>query len=339
MANIRRRKLKTQISFQVRIRRAGIRDIVKSFLTRTEAKRWARSMETKLDRGDFSDYTEASKLTLGDIAKRYIDGGYHLKKKGARYEEYRYSQLLENTISGVNLLKLSSKHLAEYRAFRLQEVEPATWNKDFNFISVIINTAIFEWGIYLPNNPCKMIKRSKEPAPRLRVLEDEEYSRLLKACREVDLINLEHAFVFSIETTMRQGELLRAKWEYVNFKKRTLFIPDTKTGFLSKDLTSNRTIPLSGLAIQTLQQLPRHISGRIFPITRDQLNQKWKLAKKKAKIKNYRWHDNRCTGITWCFEKKHLEISEVMTLSGHKSPTILLKRYTKLNPTKIAMKI
>jgi integrase len=239
----------------------------------------------------------------------------------------------------VNLLKLSSKHLAEYRAERLREVEPATWNKDFNFVSVIINTAIFEWGIYLPNNPCKMIKRSKEPAPRLRVLEDEEYSRLLRACKEVDVIYLENAFIFSIETCIRQGELLNAKWEHVNFKKRTLFIPDTKTGYLSKDLTSNRTIPLSALALKTLRQLPRHITGRIFPITRDQLNQKWKLAKKKAKIKDYHFHDNRCTGISWCFEKKNLDVSEVMTISGHKSPTILLKRYTKLNPTKIAMKI
>ena len=236
MANIRRRKLKTQISFQVRIRRAGIRDIVKSFLTRTEAKKWARSMETKLDKGDYSDYTEASKLTLGDVAKRYIEGGYHLKKKGARYEEYRYGQLLEDSISGMNLLRLSSKHLAEYRDRRLLEVQNATWNKDFNFVSVLINTAIFEWGIYLPNNPCKMIKRSKEPAPRLRVLEDGEYDKLLQACKEVDLIYLDKAFVFSIETTMRQGELLNAMWEHVNFDKRTLFIPDTKTGYLSKEL-------------------------------------------------------------------------------------------------------
>ena len=38
-------------------------------------------METKLDRGDYSDYTEASKLTLGDIAKRYIDGRVSQKKE------------------------------------------------------------------------------------------------------------------------------------------------------------------------------------------------------------------------------------------------------------------
>ena len=80
MATIERRKWERKTSYRVRIRRAGIRPITKSFLTRTEAKKWARSMETKLDRGDYSDYTEASKLTLGDIAKRYIDGGYHRKK-------------------------------------------------------------------------------------------------------------------------------------------------------------------------------------------------------------------------------------------------------------------
>ena len=339
MATIERRKRNTIINYRVKIRRAGIRTIQKTFLTRTEAKKWARSMETKLDRGDYSDYTEAGKLTLGDIAKRYIEGGYHIKKKGARYEEYRYGQLLEDSISGANLLRLSSKHLAEYRARRLLEVEPATWNKDFNFISVLINTAIYEWGIYLPNNPCKMIKRSKEPAPRLRVLEDDEYAKLLQACKEVDITYLQRAFVFSIETCIRQGELLRAKWEHVNFKKHTLYIPDTKTGYLSKEATSERTIPLSKLAIKTLNELPRHISGNIFPITRDQLSQKWKLAKRKAKIKNYRWHDNRSTGISWCFEKKGLNVAEVMTISGHKSPTILLKRYTKLNPSKIAMRI
>ncbi len=83
MASISRRKFKSKISFRVCIKRQGIKRIYKSFNTRTEAKRWARNMEVKLDKGDYSDFTEAGKLTLGDVAKRYIDVGYHLKKKGA----------------------------------------------------------------------------------------------------------------------------------------------------------------------------------------------------------------------------------------------------------------
>ena len=67
MASIIKRKYNTKTSYQVRIRRIGIKTITKSFLTKTEAKKWARTMETKLDRGDTSDYSMASKITLGEL--------------------------------------------------------------------------------------------------------------------------------------------------------------------------------------------------------------------------------------------------------------------------------
>ena len=34
--------------------------LIKSFDTKIRAKKWARGIERKLDKGDFSDYTEAS---------------------------------------------------------------------------------------------------------------------------------------------------------------------------------------------------------------------------------------------------------------------------------------
>ena len=54
MAYIRRHKYKTKVSFQVQIRRKGFRTIVKSFDTRTQAQKWARGIERKLDMGDLS---------------------------------------------------------------------------------------------------------------------------------------------------------------------------------------------------------------------------------------------------------------------------------------------
>ena len=339
MASIIRRKFKTKITYLVSVKRKGIKRIHKTFNTRTEAKRWARSMEVKLDRGDYSDYSEAGKLTLGDIANRYIKGEYHKKKKGWRYEEYRYKQLLEDQISEVNLLRLSSKHLAEYRDRRLEKVESATWNKDFNFVSVVINAAIFDWGIYLPNNPCKLIKRLKEPPPRKRIVEDWEHVNLLDACTKSDHPYLKSAYIFSLETAMRQGEMLKARYQNINFQKLTLYIPDTKTGFLSKEESSERTIPLSNLAIQTVMNLPRDFGGKIFPVTRDSINKYWMKAKEKAGVKDLMWRDLRRTGITWMFEKKGLSVPEVQVISGHKNPLVLLNTYTQLNPTKIAQKI
>ena len=84
MAYIRRRKFKKVVSFQVQIRRKGFRTIVKSFDTRTQAQKWARGIERKLDMGDYSDYTEASKLTLGDLLNRYKAENKHRRKKDSR---------------------------------------------------------------------------------------------------------------------------------------------------------------------------------------------------------------------------------------------------------------
>ena len=38
-------------------------------------------MEAKLGRGDNSDYSEASKVTLGDLFKRYINENKHRERR------------------------------------------------------------------------------------------------------------------------------------------------------------------------------------------------------------------------------------------------------------------
>ena len=123
MASIIKRKYNTKTSYQVRIRRIGIKTITKSFLTKTEAKKWARTMEIKLDRGDYSDYSLASKITMGDLFKRYIEEGKHLKKKQAQNEVYRFNALLKDELSSVNFLRFSTKQLVDYRDRRLEDVQ------------------------------------------------------------------------------------------------------------------------------------------------------------------------------------------------------------------------
>ena len=116
---------------------------------------------SKFDKGDTSDYSMASKITLGELFKRYIKEGKHLKKKQAKNEVYRCDALLKDELSSVNLLRFSTKHLAEYRDRRLEEVQGPTFNKDFNFISVVIQTALQDWELYLPSNPAKFSKENQ----------------------------------------------------------------------------------------------------------------------------------------------------------------------------------
>jgi len=77
--------------------------------------------------------------------------------------EFRIAILLKDTISDTNLLRLSSKHLSEFKDRKRKEVGPSTWNKYLSLISVVIDTAMKDWGIYLPNNPVRNADREREP--------------------------------------------------------------------------------------------------------------------------------------------------------------------------------
>ena len=182
MAYIEKRKRKKGFIYTAFIRRLGHKAINKTFDTKTDAKKWARAIERKFDTGDYTDYSEASKLLLGDLFKRYVSENKHKKLRSWKMYEFRTDILLKDTIADINLLRLSSKHLAEFRDRKTKEVGPSTFNKYLSLISVVIDTAMQDWGIYLPLNPCRLIKREKEPNPRDRVLFRDEYSRLIEGC-------------------------------------------------------------------------------------------------------------------------------------------------------------
>jgi integrase len=314
------------------VRRQGFKTLVKSFKSKAEASKWGREQERNVDTGLATDYTEASKNTLSDLFRRYIRENKHKAKKQWRNEEYRVGQLLKDTISDINLLRFSTKHLAEFRDRRCDQVKSATYNKDFNFIGVVISTAINDWGIYIPHNPCKMMKRETEAKPRKRILENDEQTRLIEACALSENIYLKPMVQFSIETSVRQGELLKIKYEHINFKKRLVTLYDTKNG-------EDRIIPLSRKAFGILCSLPRQFNGRMFPMTRHSLKFWWRQALKRAKIEGLRWHDLRRHAITIMFEEKGLDVPTVQLISGHKNPMVLLNTYTKLNPEKLVAKL
>ncbi|MBT3778302.1 MAG: site-specific integrase [Pelagibacteraceae bacterium] len=210
-------------------------------------------------------------------------------------------------------------------------VSGSTYNKYLSFMSTVIQTAINDWGIYFPSNPCRAMKREKEPKPRTRVLEDSEQKELLEACALVENPYIKPMVQFSIETAVRQGELLKIKYNNINFRNRTLLLSDTKNG-------EDRTIPLSEKAFLILQSQPRQLDRSVFPMTKRKTDYWWKEALGKTKIKGFRWHDLRRHACTLLFEKG-LSVPEVQLMSGHLDPKVLLNTYVKLDPAKLVKKL
>ena len=138
---------------------------------------------------------------------------------------------------------------------------------------------------------------------------------------------------FAIQTAMRLNEQLTLRWDQVDLKNMliTILAEHSKTGI-------ERKIPLTPRAIEILHQLPRHINGRVFPVSLNNFQRAWRSITRNAKINNLRWHDLRREACSRLMESG-LSISEVQMFTGHKTMSLMLKTYSQHNPSIVAKKL
>ena len=116
---------------------------------------------------------------LCELLERY--GREITPTKRSGYKEIcRINKLCQHNIASIRLCNLNSNHVAKYRDERLKTVSGTTVIKDLNILSLIIKTAMTEWGFKLATNPVVSVKKPKENKARDRRLADGEYERLLK---------------------------------------------------------------------------------------------------------------------------------------------------------------
>jgi integrase len=130
---------------------------------------------------------------------------------------------------------------------------------------------------------------------------------------------------------MRQSELVGLKWKNIDFQRRTAFLPHTKNG-------ESRSVPLSAEALNVLGNLPRSISGDVFPgLTTTAVKKAFTRATRRAEIEDFHFHDLRHEATTRLFERG-LNIMAVAAITGHKDLR-MLQRYTHLKAEDLARKL
>lgn len=316
--------------WRVKIRRKGFPIQTRSFDTKALAERWSRDIENEMDKGVFIDRTESEKNTLRDVLSRYHDEVTPLKR-GASAEASRLRAMMRRPIAELKIAALSSTHIAKYRDGRLKEVAGATVNKELNLIAHALETARREWGIHIPENPVRLVRRPQGTKPRDRRLVGDEGQRLLAACMDARNPFLLPIVKLAIETAMRQGEIVSLDWKHVDLKKPIAHLPVTKNG-------DPRSVPLSSTAVATIHALPHSITGKLFPgVTTEAIKRAFMRACERAEIENFHFHDLRHEATSRLFEKG-LNPLEVASITGHKTLQ-MLKRYTHLRAEDLARKL
>lgn len=143
----------------------------------------------------------------------------------------------------------------------------------------------------------------KEAQERVREASQDEEKRLMEAMRG----DYAPALRFAILSGCRRAEIVGLQWKDVNFFTKDF----TVTGKGEK----SRVIPMSNALYELLWSLkddhktavfsyickrpgPGQIKGQRYPITMEGFKTEWRRTLGRAKVENYRFHDNRHTAAT-----------------------------------------
>jgi integrase len=268
---------------------------------------------------------------LRELLTRYRDE-VTPTKRGAREERSRLDGIMRRDISFRTLAKLTTSDIARYRDERLQTVAPATLIRELNTIAHALDTAVNEWGFYLPRNPVRQVRRPSPPSGRKRRLKEGEEQRLLEACDRGRTPLLKPLIILAIETGMRRGELLSLRWEDVDLQSRTAHLALTKNG-------ESRDVPLSARATQVFTALkdasPR--DERVFPMSGNAVRLAWEHLRVRAGSPDLHYHDLRHEAVSRLFELG-LNVVEVAAISGHKELR-MLARYSHLRAADLVRRL
>ena len=328
MATLRRRGQR----WHVQVRRKGRPSLTRSFQHKSDALAWAREQEFEADKGLPAVHKTLRGITVADIVTRYRDERVP-RKRGAARETFLLNAFLRYPLAQVALSDLTTGMVSAYCVERLKHVKPGTVNRELDILRHAIAVARRSWDVPLASNPFADVVRPKSAAPRVRRLQSGERERLQASCGQCRNPLIRYLVELALETAMRRGEILNARWSDLSFEKRTLHIAVTKNGYA-------RTIPLSGAAIALLRFLRDHTnsaSERILPITENMAKMAWKRLVKRAGLADLRFHDLRHEAISGFFERG-LSVPEAALISGHRDPRILF-RYTHPRPEDIASKL
>lgn len=176
------------------------------------------------------------------------------------------------------------------------------------------------WG-FLPEgstNPARGIDIFKEKK-RDRWVRPDELPRLAAAIAQEQNLYARAAIWLYLLTGVRKSELLKAKWQDVDFSRLELRLPDTKSG-------RTHYIPLSKPVIKILSNLPRIegnpyiLSGTVEGRHLVNISKPWRRIRKMAQLEDVRLHDLRRTVGSWlaCAGNSLLLIGRVL---NHSNPS------------------
>jgi integrase len=228
---------------------------------------------------------------IAELAERFLAEHAEAKRKGSTAAEYKrlvdkiiLPALGKRKVVDVNRAEVTKLHHANRAA-------PYQANRVLAVLSKMFNLAE-RWGLRPDgSNPCRHVEKFAE-RKRERMLSPAELARLGDALAAHDGSPYAVAAVkLLVFTGARLGEVLRLRWEWIDFERGEARLPDSKTGA--------KTLHLPPPALAVVAELPR-LDGNPFVIAGAKegaalvnLEKPWRAIRAAAGLDDVRLHDLR----------------------------------------------
>ena len=317
MASIQKVVNKKGVSYRVYIRRKGLPNISKTFLSKKQASLFALKLEDSTQ----NHQAYSSKLSFNELVESYLSNAYLGTKPQMQRSRLKHwlGMLGDKSIIDINRSDVEAglRNLPE-------GLSNTTINKYKKLVSVVFNYGIRELG--LTDNPTRYIRSLPEKKGRTRYLSDNERKRLFKACRDSKWDKLYLLVLMAITTGARRGELLCLRWNSLDIDKQTAYVLTSKNG-------EPKVLPLTQSVIKELQRFSLNDDSLIFaseikPNKPYFFYKQWKRVRDEAELVDFRFHDLRHTTASYLAQNGAtlLEIADVL---GHKQIEVTM-RYSHL---------
>ncbi|HUF04341.1 MAG TPA: site-specific integrase [Aridibacter sp.] len=309
--------------------------------------------------GERMTFTDLSAICAKEFySKAVIVDGRKIEGVRSHRTAKNYLKVLNEFFGKMLIGQITTETLREYRRWRLKNgsrrpeiqaskrfvpIKIATINRELSAMRRMMRFAHSKgWtarDIFLGSS---IINKSSEKE-RTRRLSAAEEVRLLDACSGSRIVEYErrrHGMVERISTTvsvdnpylkaiillavdsgMRRGEILKLRWEDIDFEAETIKIVGTHT-----KTERERLVPLTQRTKTELLGL-REISDSVGPFPFADFKRSWATVKEIAGIDDLRFHDLRRTAITkWIMQGNPIAMAG--KLAGHTNLDTTLKHYT-----------
>lgn len=298
--------------------------------TEKECEDWAmlKLLELKTQKNDGDDKTKPHFPVSALLMKYYHEIGRHKKSHRSIKISISHFNKTFQGIAEMSIHDVTPQVLTEWRNARIKQVAVGTVLRDISLFSAIFTYAQKELFL-IESNPFASISKPQQPKPRNRRISNEEISLILEAHNYKEgqaPVTSEQfiawSFLFAIETTMRQGEILAIKCS--NIFEDYIHLPETKNG-------DARDVPLSDNAKKLLSQIPNNGTDKLINVSNGTFQNMFGNRIRKLNLHDLHFHDTRHEGITRLVKLRRIPIEILMKITGHKTPKILINTY--YNPT------